>query len=92
MLRDAVRGTNAAASAQGFAEWLRELGGAPNSYCTGNVFEIAEGETVEDEVARRRKVLKTVVAILTESDPLKGQARTEFVREKFDELEQSLKR
>jgi hypothetical protein len=92
MLRDAVRGTNAAASAQGFAEWLRELGGAPNSYCTGNVFEIAEGETLEDEVARRRKVLKTVVAILTESDPLKGSARAEFVREKFDELEQSLKR
>jgi hypothetical protein len=56
------------------------------------VFEIAEGETLEDEVARRRKVLKTVVAILTESDPLKGSARAEFVREKFDELEQSLKR
>jgi hypothetical protein len=92
MLRDAVRGTNAAASAQGFAEWLRELDGVPNSYCTGNVFEIAEGETVEEEVARRRKVLKTVVAILTESDNLKGTARAEFVRGKFDELEQSLKR
>jgi hypothetical protein len=92
MLRDAVRGTNAAASAQGFAEWLRELGGAPNSYCSGNVFEIAEGETVEDEIARRRKVLKAVVAILSESESLKGDTRAEFVRGKFNELEQSLKR
>jgi hypothetical protein len=91
MLRDAVRGTNAAASAQGFAQWFRELGGSPNSFCSGNVFEIAEGATVEEEVTRRRKALKTVVQILTESESMKGEARSDFVRAKFEELEQSLK-
>jgi hypothetical protein len=32
------------------------------------------------------------VAILTESEPLKGKERAEFVRGRFDELEQSMKR
>ncbi len=92
LLRDAVRGTNPAASARGFAEWLREMAGAPNSYCSGNVFEIAEGETVEEEVKRRRQVLKSVIEILTQSESMTGQARAEFVRGRFDELEGSLKR
>ena len=75
MLRDAVRGSNPAAGAEGFAEWLRAMNGAPNSYCSGNVFEVPEGETVEEEVARRRMVSKQIVAILTESDKLKGEER-----------------
>ena len=87
MLRDAVRGTNPAASAENFADWLREQQGAPNSYCSGNVFEIPEGATVEEEVAHRRAVIKRVVAILTESDKLKGEARADFVKEHFDALE-----
>ena len=88
MLRDAVRGSNPAAGAEGFAEWLRAMNGAPNSYCSGNVFEVPEGETVEQEVARRRMVSKQIVAILTESDKLKGEERATFVRDKFEALEQ----
>jgi len=87
MLRDAVRGTNPAASAESFAQWLRDQRGTPNSYCSGNVFEIPEGETVEEEVLHRRAVIKRVVAILTESDQLKGAERADFVKERFDDLE-----
>lgn len=90
MLRDAVRGTNPAASARGFADWWREQQGAPNSYCSGNVFEIPEADAVDKEVAQRRSVIRRIVAILTESERLKGAARTDFVREKFAELEQSV--
>ncbi len=89
MLRDAVRGANPAAEAANFAEWLRTVDAAPNSYCSGNVLEIAEGSTPEEEVARRRKVAKAVVAILTESDKMKGDARDTFVKEKFAELEKT---
>jgi hypothetical protein len=92
MLRDAVRGANPAANPENFAEWLRTVGGAPNSYCSGNVFEIPEGATVEEEVANRRHVSRQIVAILTESESLKGDTRTEFVREKFDELERSVRK
>lgn len=91
MLRDAVRGTNPAASATHFAEWLREQHGAPNSYCSGNVFDIPEADTVEKEVAQRRGITRRIVAILTESDRLKGAERADFVRAKFDELEQASK-
>ncbi|MBP0632910.1 MULTISPECIES: Rieske 2Fe-2S domain-containing protein [unclassified Cupriavidus] len=91
MLRDAVRGNNAAAAAQGFAEWLREVSGAPNSYCSGNVFELPQADTMEQEVANRRLLARKAVAILTEADSLKGEARAAFVKAKFDELEQSLK-
>jgi hypothetical protein len=91
MLRDAVRGTNPAASAREFAEWFKEQGGTPNSYCSGNVFDIPEGETVEQEVAQRRKVTRQIVSILTESESMKGPQRAAFVREKFDQLEQSVK-
>ncbi len=91
MLRDAVRGTNPAASADNFAEWFRANAGAPNSYCSGNVFDIPQGETVEQEVANRRNVTKRIVAILTESETLKGEERAAFVREKFDALEALIK-
>jgi phenylpropionate dioxygenase-like ring-hydroxylating dioxygenase large terminal subunit len=91
MLRDAVRGTNPAASAENFSEWLRSVAGAPNSYCSGNVFDLPEAQNVEDEIRQRRYVSKQIVAILTESDPLKGPERSVFVREKMDQLEQSVK-
>jgi len=91
LLRDAVRGTNAAANPRNFAEWLAEVGGAPNSYCSGNVFEIPEGATVEEEVAQRRKVTRQIVSIITESESLKGEERAAFVREKLDLLEHSAK-
>lgn len=87
MLRDAVRGTNPAASAENFAQWLRDQHGTPNSYCSGNVFDIPEGETLEEEVSHRRAVIKRVVAILTESDKLKGTERAEYVKAHFDDLE-----
>jgi hypothetical protein len=91
MLRDALRGSNPAASAVNFADWFRENAGAPNSFCSGNVFEIAEGESVEEEITRRRKVLKQIVGILAESETLKGDDRTQFVRDRFEELEQTMK-
>ncbi len=90
LLRDALRGANPAADAEHFAAWLRELGGTPNSYCSGNVLDIPEGSTPEEEVARRRKVAKAVVAILTESDRMKGDARATFVKDKFAELEKTI--
>jgi len=40
---------------------------------------------------RRRKVTKQIVAILAESEKLKGDARTAFVRERFEELELAMK-
>jgi hypothetical protein len=43
-------------------------------------------------VARRRHVTRQIVAILTQSDGMKGIDRAAFVREKFDELEQSTKK
>ena len=91
MLRDAVRGTNVAASAEQFADWFRANAGAPNSYCSGNVFDLPEAETVEQEVRNRRAMTKQIVAILTESDTLKGAERAAFVRDKFDALEASIK-
>jgi len=91
MLRDAVRGTNPSASAQGFAQWLRDLNGEPNSYCTGNVFNMPIAETTEKEVANRRRLAREAVAILTKADGLKGKEREVFVREQFEALEQSFK-
>ncbi len=89
MLRDAVRGANAAASAAGFADWLRAFGGAPNSYCCGNVLEIAEAPVVADEVANRRKIAKQIVSLLTKAEALRGEERETFMREGLAELERS---
>ena len=89
MLRDAVRGTNPAAGAEGFTQWLRDVGGMPNSYCSGNVFELPEGATQEEEVTRRRHVCRQIIAILTESDKMRGDERANFVVDKLEALEQS---
>jgi hypothetical protein len=91
ILRDAVRGSNAAASAEAFSEWLKDFNGAPNSYCSGNVFELPIGATTEEEVAQRRFVAKGVITILTESEQYKGEERSNFVKQKMEELEQTAK-
>jgi nitrite reductase/ring-hydroxylating ferredoxin subunit len=89
MLRDAVRGSNPAASAEAFAEWLKEVNGTPNSYCSGNVFQLPIGATTEEEVAQRRFIAKGVISIITESEQYKGKERTEFVRQQMEALEQT---
>jgi len=89
LLRDAVRGTNPAATPLQFSDWLKSVGGAPNSVCSGNVFDIPVAATVEEEIANRRRVTKAIVTILAESEPLKGEARAAFVSARFEELEQS---
>jgi phenylpropionate dioxygenase-like ring-hydroxylating dioxygenase large terminal subunit len=91
MLRDALRGSNPAASAAGFAEWLRDMSGMPNSYCCGNVLEIAEAPVVDDEVANRRKVAKHIVMLLTQADKLRGDEREYFMCRGLKALEESLR-
>ncbi|MDP1683802.1 Rieske 2Fe-2S domain-containing protein [Hydrogenophaga sp.] len=91
LLRDAVRGTNKNASAEGFAEWLREAAGMPRSFCSGNVLEIPVGARVEDEIVRRRHVTKAVVTMLAESEHLKGAEREQFVKAKMLALEAEMK-
>jgi hypothetical protein len=92
LLRDAVRGTNAAATPKGFAEWLCASGGAPFSYCSGNVFELPSCRDVELEIARRRYLARGVVSILTESNSLPASERTGFVLRRFEELELAAQR
>jgi hypothetical protein len=88
LLRDAVRGSNPQAGPEQFAQWLRDCGGAPNSYCSGNVFDLPVGRTTEEEVTLRRHLAKQVVIILTEADKFKGAAREEYVKEKMEALQQ----
>jgi phenylpropionate dioxygenase-like ring-hydroxylating dioxygenase large terminal subunit len=89
MLREALRGKNPAADPDGFAEWLRRFQGAPNSYCCGNVLDIPEAPTIEQEVAARRKIARHIVGLLTECDGLTGEQRTAFVRDGLEALEGS---
>lgn len=90
LLRDAVRGTNAAAAADGFAQWLRDTGGMPNSYCSGNVFEIPESASLEEEVKRRRHVSRQIIEIITQADKLSGAERAAFVKERLVTLEHAV--
>jgi phenylpropionate dioxygenase-like ring-hydroxylating dioxygenase large terminal subunit len=87
LLRDAIRETNKAASPDAFRTWLQNAGGEPNSYCCGNVLEVPEASTTEEEVRRRRDVAKRCIAILTESDKLRGVDRDRFVKERMAEIE-----
>lgn len=89
LLRDAIRGTNRAASAASYRAWLEGVGGTPNTYCSGNILEIAEAGTMEEEVQQRRRIARRMIDILTESDRLQGEARTAFVQQKFAEVERS---
>ncbi|HVR49294.1 MAG TPA: (2Fe-2S)-binding protein, partial [Pseudorhodoferax sp.] len=90
LLRDAVRGTNPNAGPEKFAEWLREVGGAPNSYCSGNVFELPVGRTRDEEVTLRRHLAKQVVLIISEADQLQGAERTAFVKNRLEALQQDV--
>ena len=90
MLRDAVRGTNPAAGPEQFAEWLREMDGAPNSYCSGNVLDIPEADDLATEVANRRKVARSIVTLLTEADRMRGDERTSFMTGSLDALEKTI--
>jgi hypothetical protein len=87
LLRDAVRGANPRANAEQFVQWLRDCAGAPNSYCSGNVFELPVGRTREEEVTRRRHLARQVVSILTEADGLKAAERHRFVQERMEALQ-----
>ena len=90
LLRDAVRGTNALAKPEEFAQWLRDNAGAPNSYCSGNVFDLPKGRTAEEEVRLRRYLAKQAVMILNEAENLKGAARADFVKAKMEALQQDV--
>jgi hypothetical protein len=90
LLRDAVRGTNPSASPEQFAQWIRESDGQPNSYCSGNVFDLPVGRTTEEEVTLRRYLAKQVVGIITEADKLKGTERIDFVKTKMEALQQDV--
>ncbi len=90
LLRDAVRGANPKASPQAFAAWLRDNAGAPNSFCSGNVFDLPAGRTTEEEVTLRRQLARGVVAILNEAEGLKGAERTRFVQARMEALQQDV--
>jgi len=90
LLRDAVRGANPRATPEQFAQWLRDNAGAPNSYCSGNVFELPLGRTREEEVTLRRHLARQVVAILTEAEGLKGSERDAFVTQRMEVLQQDV--
>ena len=85
-----MSGANPNASPEQFAQWLRDSEGQPNSYCSGNVFDLPVGRTTEEEVTLRRYLAKQVVGIITEADKLKGQERTDFVKIKMEALQQDV--
>ncbi|WP_372659989.1 Rieske 2Fe-2S domain-containing protein [Hydrogenophaga sp.] len=90
LLRDAVRGSNPKAGAEQFAAWLRDCGGEPNSYCSGNVFDLPIGRTREEEVTLRRHLARQVLTILTEADGMKGAERESFVKTQMETLQQDV--
>ena len=87
LLRDAVRGSNKAASPEAFRNWLQNTDGKPNSYCSGNVLEVPEAPTTEEEVQRRRQVARDCIQAITESDKLNGQERDAFIKAKMAAIE-----
>lgn len=90
MLRDAVRGANPAASASNFAEWLRQVGGRPNSYCSGNVLDVPEADDIREEITNRRRITRAIVALITEGDALPVYERRNFIHQGMAEIERSL--
>ena len=90
LLRDAVRGSNPRATPEQFAQWLRDNAGAPNSYCSGNVFDLPLGRTPDEEVTLRRHLARQVVAILTEAETIKGDERAANVRQRMEALQQDV--
>jgi hypothetical protein len=90
LLRDAVRGSNPQAGPEQFAQWLRDCNAQPNSYCSGNVFDLPKGRTTEEEVTLRRYLAKQVVAIISQAETMRGIDRTNFVKTKMEELQQDV--
>jgi len=90
LLRDALRGSNPRAAPEEFAQWLRDNAGAPNSYCSGNVFELPLGRTTEEEVTLRRHLARQVVAILNEAEALHREERAAFVGQRMETLQQDV--
>ena len=90
LLRDAVRGKNPQSGPEQFAQWLRDNAGQPNSYCSGNVFDLPVGRTTEEEVTSRRHLAREVVKILTQAEGMKGRAREVFVKEQMEALQQDV--
>jgi nitrite reductase/ring-hydroxylating ferredoxin subunit len=90
LLRDAVRGSNPRATPAEFAQWLRDNAGAPNSYCSGNVFDLPVGRTREEEVTLRRHLARQVVVILNEAEAMKGPERAAFVGQRMEALQQDV--
>lgn len=90
LLRDAVRGANPNASPEAFNRWLSDCNGQPNSYCSGNVFELPVGTTTEQEVELRRLLARRVVEILTEADTMAQTERSSFVGEQLEALQQQV--
>lgn len=87
LLRDAITGENKEASAEAFRKWLEDVGGRPPSYCSGNILEVPEAATEEEEVQRRRDVAEQMIQALTESNQYTGKKRNKFVIDKFAEIE-----
>ncbi|MEM7223598.1 MAG: Rieske 2Fe-2S domain-containing protein [Pseudomonadota bacterium] len=86
LLRDGITGKNPAATGAGYKAWL-EQNSRPNSYCSGNVLEVPEGRTPEEEVENRRAVAQQVIAATSESDNLSGAERKAFLEERFSEIQ-----
>jgi len=86
-LRDAISGDNKKASTDAWREWLTEVNGKPNTYCSGNVLKIPKADNDEDEVKNRREVAQRCIAAITESDTLPKEERSDFVKNKMLEIE-----
>jgi hypothetical protein len=89
LLRDAVTGNNKDASPEAIRAWLKDTGGAPNSYCSGHVLAVPVAKTQEEEVERRRDVARQIIDSLNASDGLKGVERDEFITGRLVEIENS---
>jgi hypothetical protein len=86
-LREAVNGTNQEASTEAWRDWLNEVEGKPNTYCSGNVLEIPKASTEEEEVKNRRDVAQRCIAAITESESVPFEERDAFVKQKMREIE-----
>jgi phenylpropionate dioxygenase-like ring-hydroxylating dioxygenase large terminal subunit len=86
-LREAVNGTNPEASTEAWRDWLNEMEGKPNTYCSGNVLEIPRASSEEEEVKNRRDVAQRCIAAITESENVPFEERDAFVKQKMLEIE-----
>ncbi len=88
MLRDAITGDNPKASPAAFREWFEEMDGKPKAYCSGNILEVPEGETLAEEVERRRVVAKQVIKATAAGNELDGDERQKFMEKSLTGIEQ----